>query len=140
MLTCNENLAKRINPIFILISIVVGLLLTSCTTAEYRRAKKECSPEAFRQYPVNNVSKIITLYRNVEVPTGRETCNCRQVGYQERCTCRKETFLESQPYQQTVIHDANANNRKSAINSCAQRVCYERYGNTECKAAPVKTQ
>ncbi len=131
-------LAVSINSKLMLITIVSGLLLASCTTAEYRRAKNECLPEAFRQYPVNNVTKIITLYRTVEVPTGRETCNCRQVGYQERCTCRKETFLESQPYQKTEIHDANANNRKSTINSCAQGLCYDRYGNAECKAAPVK--
>jgi hypothetical protein len=132
-----RDVRVRIKSIFILITIVSGLLLSACTTAEYRRAKNDCSPEAYRQYPVNSVTKIITLYRTVEVPTGREFCNCRQVGYQQRCTCRQETILESRPYQQTMAVDTNSKNRNSAMNSCAQRACYERYGNAGCKTKEV---
>jgi hypothetical protein len=112
---------------------IIFFTLAGCATQEYRNAENECSYEAFRQYPVNNVSTVVTLTRPVQVPTGQTNCQTYYIGYTAQTTCNQVMRTDYQPYQQTVIQDTNSSYRKTAINSCAQNTCYQKFGNSECK-------
>ena len=110
-----------------------SFFLVSCSTPEYRSAKNECSYDAFRQYPVNNVSSVVTQTRAVQVPTGQTNCTTSYLGGFANTTCNQVMRTDYVPYQETVIVDTNESSRNSSMNSCAERLCYGRYGNAQCK-------
>ena len=107
--------------------------LAGCATPEYNSAENECSFDAFRQYPVNNVPTIVTKTRAVKVPTGQIDCSTHQSGSQSNTSCTETMKTEYIPYQETDIVDTNADSRRSVINNCAAQLCYSRYGNATCK-------
>ena len=116
-----------------LIVLSILALQVGCATQEFRNAQSECSYDAFRQYPVNNVSTVITLTRPVQVPTGQTNCQTYYVGNMAQTSCTQVMRTDYQPYQQVVVQDTNSSSRNSAINSCAQNICYQKFGNSECK-------
>lgn len=113
--------------------ILAMAFLAGCATPEYNSAKNECSFDAFRQYPVNNVPTIVTKTRAVKVPTGQINCSTHQSGSQSNTSCTETMKTEYIPYQETDIVDTNADSRRSVINNCAAQLCYSRYGNATCK-------
>jgi hypothetical protein len=121
------------NKFRLIVSITLGLFLVGCATAQYRIAERECGNDAFRQYPVNNQTEVRTYYKTVQVPTGQVNCTSRNAGYFTNTTCTAITVSQSVPYQQMVTVDTNENIRSQVIKSCAQSLCYTRYGNVRCK-------
>lgn len=117
---------------FILLG-TVSAVLAGCATPEYLGARNECAPDAFRQFPVNNVPTLVNLTRPVQVPTGQTTCTTTYLGMQAVTNCQQVMRTDYVPYQQTVIVDTNATARTNAMNSCAAQLCVRRFGNTECK-------
>jgi hypothetical protein len=117
----------------LLILTAMTLLLAGCATPEFNNAKAECSNDAFRQYPVNNIPTVVTLTRPVQVPTGQTNCTTSYMGNFANTSCQQVMRTEYIPYQQTRIVDANARSRDSAIDSCAAGLCIRRYGNAECR-------
>jgi len=115
-------------------TLIVILILSGCSTAEYRSAKNECSYDAFQKYPVNNVSTVITLTRAVQVPTGQTNCTTQYIGNYADTQCTQIMRTEYVPYQQNIVTDTNASSREGAISSCASQLCYSRYGNADCKS------
>ena len=108
-------------------------LLIGCATQEFRSARNECSADAYRQYPINNVATIVSTTRAVQVPSGRTECTTTYVGFTARTTCENIMQTVYQQVPQNVIVDTNESSRQYAMNSCAQQICYRRYGNAECK-------
>ena len=113
--------------------LLLSMSLTGCATPEYNSAENECSFDAFRQYPVNNVPIIVTNTRAVQVPTGEIRCSTWQIGNGSDTSCKETMKTEHIPYQETRIVDTNAGSRRSVINNCAAQLCYSRYGNAACK-------
>ena len=113
--------------------VVSCLSIIGCATPEYRNAKNECSFDAFRQFPVNNVSSVITLTRAVQVPTGQTNCMTTYIGMYANTQCQQVMRIDYVPYQQTIVTDTNAQSRGDMMNSCAAQLCYKRYGNADCK-------
>jgi len=110
------------------------LFLCGCSTPEYRNAKNECSYEALRQHPINNVASVVSKKRPIQVPTGQTNCTTTYLGYIADTQCTQVMRTEYVPYQETVVIDTNENARESAMNFCAARLCYNRFGNAECKS------
>jgi len=129
-MSCGVCMFKR----FILIVLVASL--TGCATEGYRVAESECSYKGFSQYPVNNVSQVVTQNIALQVPTGQTVCNSMSMGYgyPVQTVCNQVTRTEYRPYQQNVVSDANAANRNSYIRNCAQMLCYQRFGNHQCES------
>lgn len=120
---------------FIKYSFIYGIsvLQIGCATQEFRYAQNECSADAYRQFPVNNVATIVSTTRAVQVPSGRTECRTTYIGFTARTTCENIMQTEYQQVPQSVIVDTNASSRQYAMNSCAQQLCYSRYGNADCK-------
>jgi hypothetical protein len=111
----------------------ISFSIIGCATPEYISAKNECSADAFRQFPVNNVSSVVTLTRAVQVPTGQTNCTTSYIGMFANTQCQQIMRTDYVPYQQTIITDTNAQSRGAMMNSCAAQLCYKRYGNADCK-------
>ena len=115
-------------------ALVIVLLTAGCSTPEYRNARNSCYYDALQQYPVNNISSIVTLTRPVQVPTGQTNCTSRVTGMGRIETeCTQVMRTDYVPYQQSVVSDANATIRERVVNSCAAAICNRAYGNTNCK-------
>jgi len=113
--------------------LLIPLLLLGCATQEYRQAENECTYDANRRFPINNVSEVVTVTRPIEVPTGQTNCTTNYFGNQATTTCQQVTRTEFRNFQETRIVDLNRDIRQNAINSCTAQICMRRYGNTECK-------
>lgn len=113
--------------------LLACFLIAGCATAEFRAAAQECSPEAFSQYPVNNVTSFVTLQRAIQVPSGQTHCTTMYFGQTAQTNCQQVMRTELIPYQQAVVTDTNASPRDRTIKACAANLCMQRYGNSECK-------
>jgi len=122
-LNCQKNL----------VALLVLVLQVGCATQEYRNAQNECSYEAFRQYPVNNVSSMVNMTRSIQVPSGHTNCQTYYIGNMAQTSCTQVMRTELIPYQQMVVRDTNSSPRQAVIDSCAQNICYRKFGNGECK-------
>ncbi len=111
----------------------ISVLQFGCATQEFRYAQNECSADAYRQFPINNVATIVNTTRAVQVPSGRTECRTTYIGFTAKTTCENIMQTEYQQVPQSVIVDTNASSRQYAMNSCAQQLCYRRYGNADCK-------
>ena len=120
----------------ILNALLTCLLMSTvgCATQEFRNAQNECSYEAFRQYPVNNVSSMVNMTRSIQVPSGQTNCQTYYIGNMAQTSCTQVMRTELIPYQQMVVRDTNSLPRQSAIDSCAQNICYQKFGNSDCKS------
>lgn len=114
---------------------VLAIALSGCATQEYRQAASECSYEAYQRYPVNNVTKTITVQKPVQVPTGQTDCTTNYFGNTATTSCQQIMRTELRNFQENRIVDTNEYYRQNAINSCAAQKCYSRYGNADCKVA-----
>ncbi len=112
---------------------LAALWLTACATPEYRSAQSECQPQALAQFPVVQVSSMVTMHRVIQVPTGQSHCTTTQQGQVAQTICNPVMRPEFIPYQQMVVTDANEAARDAAIKSCANQLCLQRYGNPDCK-------
>ncbi len=108
-------------------------VLTACATPEYRSAQSECQPQALAQFPVVQVPSLVTMHRVIQVPTGQSHCTTTQQGQVAHTVCNPVTRSEFIPYQQMVMTDANEAARDAVIQSCANQLCLQRYGNPDCK-------
>jgi hypothetical protein len=115
-----------------LLACIAGVL-TACATPEYRAAQSQCAPSAFTQFPIQQVSTWVTLHRVIQVPTGQSHCTTTQQGQVAHTVCNPVTRPEFIPYQQMVMTDANESARNAVIQSCANQLCLQRYGNPDCK-------
>ena len=111
----------------------ISVLQFGCATQEFRYAQNECSADAYRQFPINNVATIVNTTRAVQVPSGRTECRTTYIGFTAKTTCENIMQTEYKQVPQSVIVDTNASSRQYAMNSCAQQLCYRRYGNADCK-------
>lgn len=114
-------------------ALVIVLLTAGCSTPEYRNARNSCYYDALQQYPVNNITSVVTLTRPVQVPTGQSECTSRVRGSRIDTECTQIMRTDYVPYQQSVVSDSNANIRERVVNVCAEAVCYRAYGNANCK-------
>jgi hypothetical protein len=109
-------------------------LLQGCATPEFRQARSECAPEAFRLHPVHRVPTLVSQTRAVQVPTGQTHCVTTQTGNVSNTSCQQIMRTDFVPYMESVMLDVNANSREAFMSQCAAQVCVTRYGNPECKA------
>ncbi len=116
-----------------LLILGLSLLMTGCATKEYLNAQNECSPAAFRQYPVNSVQTYVQRTRSVQVPTGAEDCETRTEGNRTYTRCKPEMKTRSVPYQSLEWVDTNLQARNAYLKSCTAQVCLKRFGNQECE-------
>ena len=107
----------------------IAVLLAGCATQEYRRVQAECAPEALRDYPAQRVHGVATRERMMPIYMGR-TCSVSPGG---GTICHDIVQPHWVAYQESVVVDLNEAVRNSAIQSCAQHLCLQRYGNAECK-------
>ena len=113
--------------------VMASSLLLGCTTPEFRQARNECAPEAFRLYPVHRVPTLVTHTRPVQVPTGQTHCVTTQTGNVSNTACQQLMRTDFVPYMESVMVDVNASQRETLMSQCAAQVCSTRYGNAECK-------
>ena len=117
-----------------ILQIIVIVLLTSCATKEFQTAKQSCSPSAYQEYPVSNVQTMVTRYRNIQVPSGTMNCQSTPNGNGGvNTTCVPQMRTESIPYQSLELVDQNAQAREVSIKACAQQLCFQQFGNSDCK-------
>ena len=114
------------------VALACGLLL-GCATPEFKQARSECAPEAFRLYPIHRVPTLVSHTRPVQVPTGQTHCVTTQTGNVSNTTCQQVMRTDFVPYLESVMVDVNARDRESLMSQCAAQLCSTRYGNTECK-------
>ena len=116
-----------------LILICLAVLLTGCASKERREARAECSVEAMRQYPPQIERQMVNKSRLVSVPDG--TMNCTTIGTGQFATtnCVAGTKLESIPYTAVENVDMNKTSRAAVEKACADRICFQRFGNSQCK-------
>jgi len=115
--------------------ICISLLLSGCATKEYLNAQNECSPSAYRQYPVQNMQIYVERTRTVQVATGAEECESRTEGNRTYTRCKPEMRMRSVPYQSLEWVDANTQARNAYLQSCTAQICVKRYGNPACETA-----
>ena len=113
--------------------LVINLTLIGCATPEYKNAQGECRYEAYQKYPIYNVSKIVTLTRPVQVPTGQTDCVTTHTGNLANTTCNPVTRIEYVLYQQNMIVDEKTHIRSQAVHSCTAQLCNSRFGNVDYK-------
>ena len=119
--------------------ICLSLLMTGCATKEYLNAQTECSPAAFRQFPVKSVQMYVQRTRSVQVATGAEDCESRTEGNRTYTRCKPEMRTQSVPYQSLEWVDTNTQARNAYLNSCTAQLCTKRFGNPECETASGST-
>jgi hypothetical protein len=118
-----------------MILLTLCAMLAGCATPEYRQARNQCTSQAFQRFPVNNVSQVVTVRRQVEVPTGETNCTTDYSGSTARTSCKQVTRLEMRSFNETEVADTNESARNNAINYCAAQSCMSSYGNSDCKKA-----
>ncbi|NUU02278.1 hypothetical protein [Herbaspirillum robiniae] len=108
--------------------------LGGCATQEYLSAQNQCTPQAYRQYPVANQQRWETRSRQVEVPTGKTKCVTRTTGAnQSETICEDIKEKRYQNYQALVTVDINADPRNALIKACTQDMCMRQFGNPDCE-------
>ena len=123
---------KRIN---ILLAII--FLISGCATKEYKNAAAVCTPDAFKQYPINNIQEMVTLIRTQQVPTGQTNCVTSYIGNYANTSCTQIMRTEYIPYQQMVTTDTNRKYRDEQVKSCAVNLCLSKYGNEDCDTKKI---
>ena len=113
----------------IIVLIFSFSILTSCSTKQYRNQERICSNDAYTKYPVKIVQKIREGTKTIKVPSDTD-CRTGYSGYTRCYTTYKNEYI---PYTYVEEVDVNKRSRKAFIKSCAQRNCYELYGNYKCK-------
>ncbi len=116
----------------LLMFLMVGFL-TGCATQEKREVRAECSLEGMRTYRPIIERQTVNKTRFISVPDGTMNCTTFGTGAITTTNCTAGTKLESVPYTAVENVDLNKNARDIFINSCVNRVCFERYGNADCK-------
>lgn len=116
----------------ILIFLLLGFL-ASCATQERREVRAQCSVESMRSYPPNIERQMVNKTRLVSVPDGKTNCTTIGTGQFSTTSCVAGTKLESIPYVAVENVDLNQSARDAVENSCVNRVCFQRYGNSQCK-------
>ena len=109
--------------------LALTVWLTGCATQEYRRVEAECTPAALHDYPAELVHGTVTRQRMVPIFMGR-SCSTMPNG---NTVCHDLVQQHWVPYQESVVMDRNEEVRNSAIRACAKNLCWQRYGNLECK-------
>ena len=115
------------------LAVWMGLMLSGCATQAYRAVEKECSPAAFADYPVDQVRRLETRQRVIQVSTGMRSCYAVKDGNHTQTICSDITRPELITYQEWVVLDQNEAIRQQAIESCTANLCSQRYGNAKCK-------
>ncbi len=128
--------SKRNLVIRVLVYGALGMVLVGCATAERQSAVTQCRIEARNTYPPVIESRTVNRTRAERVPTG--VSNCEVVseggwGQPARGRCVQETTVRYIPYVAVENVDINKAPRDAATRSCADRICFQRYGNRECK-------
>lgn len=104
-------------------------LIASCATPEYRSMENGCKSKFMAEIPPIFQQEMYNQTHTRQVPTGQTTCT--GYGYSVSCHQTMTTEYYTLPAVRTV--DINAPMRNSKIQACAQRACFEQYGNAECK-------
>jgi hypothetical protein len=114
------------------VMVVLGLL-SGCASKERKEARAGCSVEAMQQFPPQIERQTVNRVRAVSVADG--TMSCTTIGTSQFATtnCTAGTKLDLVPYTSVENVDLNKSSRDQAENSCTDRTCYQRYGNTKCK-------
>jgi hypothetical protein len=114
-------------------ALLLAVILASCASQERREVRALCSVESMRSFPPNIQRQMVNKTRLVSVPNG--TMNCTTIGTGQFATtnCVAGTTLESVPYVAVENVDLNKLARDADENACANRVCFQRYGNSQCK-------
>ena len=119
------------------ILLVIILLISGCATKEYKNAAALCTPDAFKQYPINNIQEMVTLIRTQQVPTGQTNCVTSYIGTFANTSCTQIMRTEYIPYQQMVTTDTNRKYRDEQVKSCAVNLCLSKYGNEDCDTKKI---
>ena len=118
-------------------------MLTGCASAEFNSAKNQCSPEAYRLYPVSIQQKVENRTRYEMRGTGQFTCSSTGVtnymggsAFNNSTTnCVEQKVGVAVPYQEVVSVDVNAPYRNSFVSECAMRICLQQNGTGDkCKS------
>jgi hypothetical protein len=117
--------------------LFIALLLSSCSTAEYRQTENYCYYQSLQQFPIANETRKVIKQRSVEIPTGQSICTSILLpGNVVSTSCQQATRTETHNYEDVEIFDRNKSSRDNAIRFCASQNCIVTTGNSECKNIP----
>ena len=114
--------------------IFIVLLLTSCSTTEFRKEKSICRAIWMKKIPPVYEQEMYNKVMSRQVPTGRTNCYTTGSGNYAYTNCNQimKTEYYSVPTMRTV--DRNAPSRDKKITACTRQKCTEKYRNNECKS------
>jgi hypothetical protein len=109
------------------------IILVGCATPERRAASKSCEQEAFAAHPPVFERMMIEKTKTIKVPTGDVDCTTMGTGRFAQTTCKAKMRDESIPYVEMQDVDINKFERRTAQSTCADKICYARFGNSKCE-------
>jgi hypothetical protein len=116
-----------------LMSMLFLVLLTSCSTPEYKQAEAGCSKIGYSKFPVSVQKYSCQRMRYIDVPTGETVCTTGVEFGKIVERCKKITERQSEWYDSTCTGDVNIDTRRDWINNCTRQACFQTYGNVSCK-------
>lgn len=118
------------------LAIVVSVtFMSGCATEAYLSERKSCNVEATQKYPPVYESRLVNRARQIDVPSGVETCTTTQIDRSKSQTrCVKEMRKETVNDVEEVDVDVNLEARNRFNDQCATQSCLAKFGNAECKA------
>lgn len=117
----------------IMLLLLLPIFLISCATQERQEVRTQFGAEAMRSFPPKFERQMVNRTRTISVPDG--TVNCTTVGTGQFATtnCIAGRRFETIPYTAVENVDINKIARDVEEKVCADRVCYQRFGNIACK-------
>lgn len=111
----------------------ITLLISACSTPEYRRSYDQCSVQAFDRYPTKIQMIESECSREIEVDTGKTECITTYEEQSKRTVCGPLLEVVTETYQCEVERDVNRNARDIFTRQCAAQLCLSTYGNADCE-------
>ena len=118
--------------------ILFGLMLSACSTPQWRAENSNCEYEWSAKIPVDYKQIMVNKIRYQAVPDGSIRCNSSSHSHGRRSTttdikCVHGTKTISIPYTVAQTIDVNINERNAQVKKCVASNCNAKYGNSRCK-------
>ena len=113
--------------------ILSGIILSACSTPQYRAEKANCTREWQAKIPAQYQQIIVNKVRYESVPDGNINCYGSAYGGYSTSNCTQGTKQIAIPYMEAQTIDVNKDRRNQQINECTTSSCWSKYGNARCK-------
>jgi hypothetical protein len=118
----------------IIASMMISIFLLGCATNERVNEFQICTRNSFDKFPVKLLSQNYTEFEYYQQQNGM-TCSRIPSGFYNaggmECVPNMQTYRRQ--VQRTRQVDGNESQRNEFINSCTNRQCLIKYGNSDCK-------